>query len=139
MVLGLVFGIFLMLIGVTATALVTVTTWHLTSATLDAVISRDRSLVALFVDTNLQRSDLTGVVSDERIAQLEDRLAALTAQDDILLVELRSADGTILASSAPNQRGSRPPASAGMQEALNGEHVSWLEPVTDPQYGAKPG
>jgi len=26
-----------------------------------------------------------------------------------------------------------------MQEALKGEHVTWLEPVTDHQYGAKPG
>jgi quercetin dioxygenase-like cupin family protein len=26
-----------------------------------------------------------------------------------------------------------------MQEALNGEHVTWLEPVTDAQYGVKPG
>ena len=25
-----------------------------------------------------------------------------------------------------------------MQEALKGEHVVWLEPVTDAQYGAKP-
>ncbi len=27
----------------------------------------------------------------------------------------------------------------GMQEALKGEHVTWLETVTDQQYGAKPG
>jgi quercetin dioxygenase-like cupin family protein len=26
-----------------------------------------------------------------------------------------------------------------MQEALKGEHVAWLEPVTDQQYGAKLG
>jgi hypothetical protein len=26
-----------------------------------------------------------------------------------------------------------------MQEAQSGEHVTWLEPVTDAQYSGKPG
>ena len=39
MLLALVFGVFLVLIGVTATALVAVTAMHLSTATLNAVVS----------------------------------------------------------------------------------------------------
>jgi hypothetical protein len=30
-------------------------------------------------------------------------------------------------------------AHLAMQEAKNGEHVTWLEPVTDEQYGGRVG
>ncbi len=58
MLLALVFGVFLVLIGVTATALVTVTATHLSSATVNAVVDRDRALVALFVNSNVRRDDV---------------------------------------------------------------------------------
>jgi len=122
MLLALVFGIFLMLIGLTATALVTVTSMHQSSATLGAVVSRDRSLVALFVNGNLHRSDLDADgPSASSAADLEAKLAALTAQDEILRVEIRTVDGTILVSSTPDQRGAQPPISDGMREALAGQ------------------
>lgn len=121
MLLGLVFGIFLMLIGLTATALMTVTSLHLSSATLAAVVSRDRSLVALFVNGNVQPSDLSGGMTASGAADLERKLAALTAKDEILRVDLRADDGTILASSGSGNRGARPPISAGMRDALGGK------------------
>ena len=121
MLLGLVFGIFLMLIGLTATALVTVTSMHLSSTTLAAVVSRDRSLVALFVNGNLTHSDLAGSLTGPRAAELEGKLAALMAQDEILRVELRADDGAILASSSGDDRGARPALSVGMREALAGD------------------
>ncbi len=121
MLLGLVFGIFLMLIGLTATALVTVTSMHLSSTTLAAVVSRDRSLVALFVNGNLNRSDLAGTLSARRATELEGKLTALIAQDEILRAELRADDGTILASSSGNDRGARPAISEGMRAALAGD------------------
>ena len=120
--LALVFGVFLMLIGVTATALVTVTSMHLSSGTLGAVVSRDRSLVALFVNSNVLRADLDADgPSASRAADLEAKLAALTAEDQILRVDIRAGDGTILISSAPDQRGAQPPISDDMQQALEGQ------------------
>ena len=122
MLLGLVFGVFLVLIGVTATALVTVSSMHLSSATLAAVVSRDRSLVALFVNSNVHRADLAAAgISAASAHDLEAKLSTLTAQDDILRIEIRTANGTILASSTAGQRGARPPVSTGMQEALGGQ------------------
>ena len=121
MLLALVFGVFLMLIGLTAIALVTVTSMHLTSGTLDTVVSRDRSLVALFVESNVHRADLdVDGPSKASADELEAKLALLTAKDEILRVEIRSTDGTILVSSTPDQRGLKPPISPDMQEAING-------------------
>ena len=121
MLLALVFGVFLMLIGLTATVLVTVTSMHQSSATLGAVVSRDRSLVALFVKSNVLRSDLDADgPSTSSATDLEAKLTTLTAQDEILRVEIRAADGTILVSSSPDQRGARPSISDDMQQALDG-------------------
>ncbi len=122
MLLALVFGIFLMLIGVTAVALVTVTSMHLTSGTLDTVVERDRSLVALFVEGNVQAQDVDADGPTAASArELETKLGLLTAKDKILRLEIRATDGTILVSSEPDQRGLKPPISPEMQRALNGK------------------
>ncbi len=122
MLLALVFGIFLMLIGVTAVALVTVTTVHLTKGTLDTVVARDRSLVALFVAGNVHRDDVDADgPTVARAKDLETKLTLLTEEDEILRVEIRANDGTILVSSAPGQDGLKPPISADMRQALGGK------------------
>lgn len=120
--LALVFGVFLMLTGLTATALVTVTAMHLSSATLNAVVSRDRSLVELFVNDNVRAEDIDadGPTRADAIA-LEAKLATLTNEDEILRVDLRGIDGTILASSVPDLRGTRPDASDAMRTAFDGK------------------
>jgi diguanylate cyclase (GGDEF)-like protein/putative nucleotidyltransferase with HDIG domain len=122
MLLALVYGVFLVLVGITASALVAVASVHVSSATLAAVVSRDRSLVDLFVNDTLRVSDLAATGPGQaRVAELEAKLAALTARDEILRIELRGPDGTIVASDHPGLRGQRPPASAGMQRALAGK------------------
>ncbi len=119
--LALVFGIFLMLIGLTAIALVTVTSVNLTSGTLDTVVKSDRSLVALFVQSNIHPEDVDADgPSATAAAELEKKLAVLTAPKEILRVEIRATDGTILASSTPGQRGLTPSVSPEMRQALKG-------------------
>ena len=54
----LVFGIFLVLVGLTASALVAITSVHVSTMTLNVVVERDRSLVDLFVNGNLTAADL---------------------------------------------------------------------------------
>lgn len=123
MVLVLVYGVFLVLVGVTATALVVVASMHVSNATLRSVVERDASLIGLFVNGNLRPDDLNGDDLDaDRADELEGALAALTAGDDIIRIELRAAaDGTVLLSSEPGLRGEEPPISAGMRAALGGE------------------
>jgi diguanylate cyclase (GGDEF)-like protein/putative nucleotidyltransferase with HDIG domain len=136
MLLLLVYGIFLVLVGTTASALVAITSVNLSNATLNAVVSRDRSLVALFVNEHLRPSDLrAGGLSAARVAELEAKLAALATADDILQVEVRSTDGTVLLGSQPELRGERPVASTGMAAALGGDPLAELirgEALIDP-------
>jgi hypothetical protein len=82
MLLALVYGVFLVLVGITASALEAVASVHVSSATLAAVVSRDRSLIDLFVNDTLRASDLTADgPSQARADELEAKLAALTAKD----------------------------------------------------------
>ena len=119
--LALVFGIFLMLIGVTATALVAVTAMHLSSATLQAVVDRDRALVELFVNGNVTASDIDENGPTRASAEaLEARLATLTDQDEILRIDIRALDGTVLASSTPGLRGTTLAPSGAMETAMEG-------------------
>lgn len=122
MLLALVYGVFLVLVGVTATALVTVTATHLSSATLNAVVARDRALVALFVNGNVSQADVDSSGPTRASANaLEAKLKTLIAEDEILRIDLRAPDGTVLASTASGARGSKPDPSAAMSTALGGE------------------
>ena len=58
MLLALVFGVVLVLVGVTASALVAVASDHLANATLGGVVNRDATLVELFVNGELRADDL---------------------------------------------------------------------------------
>jgi diguanylate cyclase (GGDEF)-like protein/putative nucleotidyltransferase with HDIG domain len=119
--LDLVYGVFLVLVGVTATALVAVTSVHLSSATVNTVLSHDRALVELFVNGNLRTADLTGDPSAQRVAEVEARLANLVAEDEIARADIRSSDGTILFSSVGGLRGERPTPSSALESALDGQ------------------
>ncbi len=122
MLLALVYGVFLVLLGVTATALVTVTATHLSTATVNAVVGRDRALVALFVNGNISQEDVdSDGPTRASAAALEAKLTTLIAEDEILRIDLRATDGTILASTAAGVRGDKPDVSASMQMALNGQ------------------
>jgi diguanylate cyclase (GGDEF)-like protein/putative nucleotidyltransferase with HDIG domain len=136
MLLVLVYGIFLVLVGITASALVGITSLNLSNATLNAVVSRDRSLVALFVNGNLRPSDLRGAgPAAARAGELEAKLDALTNEDGILRMEIRSIGGEMLLSSQPGPRGAAPAPSAALASALAGKPSAELVPgdtLTDP-------
>ena len=94
--LVLVFGIFLVLVGITASALVAVTSDHLARTTLNAVVGRDRSLVDLFANENLLVSDLAEPMTATRRAELGAALEALAGGDGIDAVELHATDGPVM-------------------------------------------
>ena len=76
LLLALVYGVFLVLVGVTASGLVAVAGAHIKSAALQAVVGRDHSLVELFVAGRLEADDLTyGGPSATRAAELAAQLA----------------------------------------------------------------
>lgn len=102
MLLALVFGIFLVLIGVTASALVAVASTHLSSTVLSATVARDRDLVEFFVDGNLRTSDLSAAgPSEARRSKLEHQLEALASDGGITAMALRDRSGQIVAAGGP--------------------------------------
>ena len=122
MLLALVFGFVLVLVGVTASALVAVASAHLRSSTLTGVVSRDASLIELFVNGNLRSSDLDadgpGVA---RAAELTGLLAALTERDEILHIEIRASDGRVIASESRTAAGrASSTGTPAMRAALEG-------------------
>ena len=121
MLLALVFGFVLVLVGVTASALVAVASEHLRSSTLNGAVKRDASLVELFVNGNLRTSDFDDDgPSSGRAAQLGGLLAGLTSKDEILRIEIRSLDGRVLASDSAAAVGKVARPSAAMAIALEG-------------------
>ncbi|HEX3220905.1 MAG TPA: diguanylate cyclase [Candidatus Limnocylindria bacterium] len=100
LLLPLVFGVVLVVVGVTASALVAVASAHIREVTLGSVVARDASLVELFVNANLQAADVADAgPSTTRTAELDALLQRLAAGDDVLLVEIRGRDGQLIASS----------------------------------------
>jgi diguanylate cyclase (GGDEF)-like protein/putative nucleotidyltransferase with HDIG domain len=100
MLLPLVFGVVLVLVGVTASALVAVASAHLRQVTLAGAVSRDAALAELFVNANLRASDVVdGGPAAARAAELDRLLQQLTNEDGIVLIEVRGREGTLIASS----------------------------------------
>jgi diguanylate cyclase (GGDEF)-like protein/putative nucleotidyltransferase with HDIG domain len=121
MLLVLVFGVFLALVGVTASGLVMITSAHLSTATLGATVARDASLVELFVNGNLRSSDLVGTGPDHaRADEVGNRLATLIEKDQILRMDVRAPDGRVIFSSDLASAGRRLGSSDAMRGAFAG-------------------
>lgn len=132
MLLVLVLAIFLVLVGITASALVAITSAHLSTATLNATISRDASLVELFVNGNLRPDDLvSGKAGAARQNDLDSKLRSLTRNDQILRVDVRAPSGEILFASEPSAVGDRPAQSKGMRMALSGSPSAAITAARD--------
>ncbi len=132
MLLGLVFGIFLVLIGVTASALVAVASTHLSSTALNATVARDRDLVEFFVDGNLLAGDLSARgPSAARTRELEHQLETLTSDGGITAMALRDRLGEVVAAGGPSVAelsGAEEPA---LISALAGEPSAQLRTEPD--------
>ncbi|MGH2428305.1 MAG: HD domain-containing phosphohydrolase [Candidatus Limnocylindria bacterium] len=131
MLLALVFGVALVLVGVTASALVALASAHLSSATLQSVVSGDRSLVELLAGHRMQRDDLDPDAPGRD--ELTETLASFTG-DGILRIEIRAPDGSVLVSSIAGERGERPEPSTAMLAALGGQPTAAIlehDEVTD--------
>jgi diguanylate cyclase (GGDEF)-like protein len=110
-------------VALTATALVTVVSDHVTRSAIDSAAGADRLLGQGFVDTNLAADDMSlSAPSAERVDTVEDRLARLVASDPgLALVKIHGPDGTILFSNNRALRGSHFEISAELADALKGE------------------
>ncbi|HET9417441.1 MAG TPA: hypothetical protein VFP30_07875, partial [Candidatus Limnocylindria bacterium] len=103
----LVYGAFLLLIGITATAQAIMTSSHVRQSVLSSVTAADRAVVGTFIESYLRGTDLEsgGGTLASRYDELEDRLREALARSDfldsvLLTVEIVDDDRRVLFSSS---------------------------------------
>ncbi len=137
----LVFGAFIALVGITAAAQAYMVGAHFQAATLNDVVSSDAATTRAFVNAYVQPADLTNdpAIPDPGAAptKLEGQLATLTRPREILRVELRRPDGTIVAANEPGIRGTSVPIDAEFALAASGTPRAGILPAETA--GAGPG
>ncbi len=137
----LVFGAFIALVGITAAAQAYMVGAHFQAATLNDVVSSDAATTRAFVNAYVQPADLATApaIPDPGAAptKLEGQLATLTRPHEILRVELRRPDGTIVAANDPAVRGTSVPVEGDFALAVGG--APRAEILSAETAGAGPG
>lgn len=130
LLLGLVFGVFLVLIGITATAQAILVSVHFSSTALTAIAASDAATIRAVLEDALSLSDLDsgttpapGSAAAANRTRLATELASLAAPEEILRVELRRLDGTVVAASDPAVAGAVA-APTGPAAVAAGGHAS---------------
>jgi diguanylate cyclase (GGDEF)-like protein len=132
MLLALVYGVFLVLVGITATALVVVSSMHLSSAILASVVSQDGAIAELYINGRMRQSDLNqATLTDTRAGELEAGLRELTHQAKMKRIDVRALDGSILFSSQAGGRGHSPAVHNGWTDAVGGTGYAGLAELGD--------
>jgi diguanylate cyclase (GGDEF)-like protein/putative nucleotidyltransferase with HDIG domain len=138
----LVYGAFLVLIGITATAQAVLTSSHLSASMLSSVATADRAVVGTFIESYLAGEDLAEAsVPEERYALLEERLRAALDRSDFMesrltAIEIISPDGRVVFSSTDGRRGTAIPTAGQVANVLRGQPDAVLDRTTEPDWSA---
>jgi diguanylate cyclase (GGDEF)-like protein len=135
----IVFGAFLALAGITATTQAGIVSANLTAATLNGVVGSDAATTRSFVNAYVQPRwfDPDVVLTPAQRTRLEAQLATLVEPGEILRIELRRPDGTIVAGSEPGLSGMAAPIIPRFTLAASG--AAQVEMVAAEAAGAGPG
>ena len=123
----LVYGAFLAIVGITATAQAGMVSAHFSAATLNDVVGSDAATIRTFVNAHLDArliDQAGGAPTAAQVASLEAQLGSLTAPGQILRVEIRLPDGRLIAGGNPSAAGgsadTEPPADDAFALAAGG-------------------
>ena len=118
--LMIVLGVFLVIVGVTATAQAMMVTVYSSRTAFDAIIGSDLATIRGFVDQGLDPGLVTNpALAEQQQPRLQSLMNTLTSKGGILRVELRTPDGRIIAATDPAADGAVVPASAQFQAAVD--------------------
>jgi len=124
----LVFGAFIALVGITATAQAVMVGEHFSAAALNDVVTSDAATTRAFVNAYVRPADLavpadgsTTTPATSTTIRLEAQLATLIRPGEILRIELRRPDGTIVAANDPVIRGAAMPVGGDFGLAVAGK------------------
>jgi diguanylate cyclase (GGDEF)-like protein len=102
----LVYGIFMVIVGLTAVAQTVLVSADFAATTLNSTVGADGAMVRLFVSSSLSPEDLgPSGLTPARQADLDRRLAYLVGPGQVLHVEVRLPDGRVLAANDATARG----------------------------------
>ncbi len=107
--LFIVYGIFLVIVGITAMSQAIMVSVQFSSATLEAAVGSDAATIRTFANGFLEPADLTSAMTPARIEAVEGGLTAIAHRAEILQIEIRATDGTVLASNVSSVRGQHGP------------------------------
>jgi diguanylate cyclase (GGDEF)-like protein len=126
--LVLVYGIFLVIVGVTATAQTFMVSANFSQTTMQSIVGTDAALVRSFVNANVAPADLdVETMTPARRVELEGMLALLVARTEIVHLELRLPDGRVVAADQPGAAGLRAATSPDFDAALAGDVAASLD------------
>jgi diguanylate cyclase (GGDEF)-like protein len=128
----LVYGLFVALVGITATAQAVMVSAHFSAATLNDVVGSDAATTRAFMNAHVLATDFdpSGLVAG-RVTILEDQLATLTRTGEVLRVELRRPDGTVVAANDPHVAGVRAGGDPAFAAAVAGDAQAAIVPVAE--------
>ncbi|HYX11622.1 MAG TPA: hypothetical protein VE817_06565, partial [Candidatus Acidoferrum sp.] len=98
--LMLVYGALLVVVGITASAQATMVSADAWANAVESAVDADATIVRSFVGLHVSPTDLGTSTSPARRIALGQELGVLTSATGVLRAEIRSPDGTIVASSA---------------------------------------
>jgi diguanylate cyclase (GGDEF)-like protein len=130
-ILILVYGVFLVLVGITATAQSLLVASHFSTSALNATVGSDAATARAFVNAYVPATYLdpsVGPTTSER-ERLATQLATLTREGEILAVELRAPDGSLIAASSGDASSTIAPADPLFAGAAGGGSQAAIQPV----------
>jgi len=118
-----VYGVFLVVVGVTATAQTALVSLHATTAAVNNAAASDVAIVRTFVNDGLAAVDLTDAADPARVERLDGLLAELAGSAGLRRLEVRDPAGVLRLSSATGAAedpGVVPLDAAALQSAAGG-------------------
>ncbi len=128
----IVFGLLLVIVGVTAMAQTILVSVHISTASLNATLGSDAATVRTFMNGFVSPSDLTADADPDRIAAVERGLGALAERGEILRLEIRDPDGVVRLSNDAAARGMQASRTPGFTAALAGQVDAAVVHAGDP-------
>jgi diguanylate cyclase (GGDEF)-like protein len=121
----LVYGIFIVIVGVTATAQTVMVSSNFTQSTMRSAVGTDAALVRSVVNAYLVPGDLgADGPSAARRTELEGTLATLVRRAEIEHIEIRRPDGSVIVSDTPGLGGQTVEASQDFRAAVERQEIS---------------
>jgi diguanylate cyclase (GGDEF)-like protein len=131
MLLLVVYGMFLVVVGVTASAQAILVSAHFSAAALNTTIASDGAIIRAFADGGLTTADLEAGLGKDRVQALDEQLGRLADGAGIARLEIRDPGGVVRLSTDPAAPGSSAEVTGAFDSAVAGGVKATILPAGD--------